>query len=171
MTRKLIVIAAVLALVSTAAFAQSQRTDFDFVKQAIQSFSLDSVGHTPIQADSMDPYYRFFPAIRGGKVVGYLWWARDFKVAQHTEDLMLLVGDENGKATLVDFWISHNEHHANLGEAASHKKFEGMTATSSWSDPADVVSGSTLSSYRIFAEAKPTLFVFQTYVIEKNLVK
>lgn len=172
MTRKLIVAVAVLALVTTGVFAQqSTRTAGDFVNQAMKSFSIDSVGHTPIVADQMDAYYTFYPAMSNGKVVGYLWWGKDFKVAQHFEDLMLFVGVNNGKAVLKDFWISHNDHHANLGDPANHRKFAGMTYDSDWTEAADVVSGSTLSSYRIVAEAKPVLFAFQKYVIDAKLLK
>jgi hypothetical protein len=172
MTRKLIVAVAVLALVTTAVFAQqSTRTAGDFVNQAMKTFSINGVGHTPIVADQMDAYYTFYPAMNNGKVVGYLWWGKDFKVAQHFEDLILFIGVNNGKAVLKDFWISHNDHHANLGDAANHRKFAGMTYDSNWTEAADVVSGSTLSSYRIVAEAKPVLFVFQKYVIDAKLLK
>ncbi len=172
MTRKLIVVAAVLALVTTGVFAQqSTRTAGDFVKQAMETFNIDAVGHAPIVADQMDAYYTFYPAMKSGKVVGYLWWGKDFKVAQHFEDLMFFIAADNGKATLKDFWISHNDHHKNLGDVAIHKKFAGLTYDSNWTESADVISGSTLSSYRIVAESKPVLFVFQKYVIDAKLLK
>lgn len=175
MSRKILVAAAVLGLAAASVFAQTApaapRSDADFVKQALQSFPIDSVGRTAIMADGMDAYYTYYPAMKGGQVVGYVWWGRGFKVAQHTEDLLLFVKVAGGKAVLGDYWISHNDHHANLGDPANHAKFVGMTYDTNWNEKADVISGSTLSTYRIVSEAKPVLFSFQKYVIDANLLK
>jgi len=173
MTRKVLFAVVAFTLIVPAVFAQdkSTRTDGQFVSQAIQTFNLDSVSPTPIQAEEMGPYYNFYPAVKNGKTVGYLFWARDLRVANHWEDVILLVNNKNGGAVLEDFWISHNDHHKNLGEAATHKMFSGMTYTSNWNESVDTVSGSTISSYRLFGEIKTALFVFQKYVIDADLLK
>ncbi|ADK80753.1 FMN-binding protein [Sediminispirochaeta smaragdinae] len=169
MKRKILLISSIMLLaLSVGLFAQqSTRSDADFVKQAMTSFQLDAVRPAYIEADRMEANYHFYPAVKGGRVVGYLWWARDFRIANHFEDIILLVKADGQKAKLVDFWISHNDHHMNMSEPATKEQYAGMAYDSS----IDTVSGSTLSSMQVTTAAKTTLFVFEKYVIEKDLLK
>ncbi len=171
MFKRSMIVLVVLAAVTTGVFAQSTMTDVDFVKKAIEVFKLDSVQQTYIEGDRMGDYYRFYPAVKGGKVVGYVWWARNIRIASHWEDIIMLVKVDGGKAKLADYWFSSNERHQNLFEPAARAKFIGMTYDRSWNESADVVSGSTVSSYQFFSQFKTTLFVFQKYVIDMNLLK
>jgi len=171
MFRKALVMAAVLLVMTVSVSAQSTMKDADFVKKAIEVFKLDSVQPAFLEGDRMGEYYRFYPAVKGGKVVGYLWWARDFRIANHWEDVILLIKVEGGTAKLADYWFSSNERHQNLFESAVKNRFVGMSYDRNWNETADVVSGSTISSYQFFSQFKTTLFVFQKYVVDMNLIK
>lgn len=171
MTRKILVAATLLLLLASTGFAQSSsRTPGDFVREAIDSFDLDSVQQQYVEGERMGENYRFYPAVRDGRVVGYVWWTKDIKIANHFEDVLLLITARNGEATLSDFWISHNDHHLNMSEAATKQQFAGMNYDRDWDEDVDVISGSTLSSYQIFAQFKTALFVFQNYVIDAGLL-
>lgn len=160
-----------ILLLTVSAFGQSTRTDAEFVKEAMSTFELNSVRPAFVEAERMGENYRFYPAVRGGRVAGYLWWAKDFRIANHYEDIILLVRADGSRAKLVDFWIAHNDHHLNMSEEATRRKFSGMTYDADWDENVDTISGSTLSSYQVMAAAKTTLFVFEKYVIETGLLK
>lgn len=170
MSKKGLLLLVVCVLVNGALFAQSDRGPGDFVTIAMEEFDLDSVRQQYIEGERMGANYRFYPAIRNGRVVGYLWWGKDFLVANHLEDVMLLIGMDGDKAVLQDFWISYNDHHLDMGERATRDMFAGMTYEANWNESADVVSGSTLSSYTVFGQAKKALFVFEKYVMEPDLL-
>lgn len=165
MKRKILLISSIMLLaLSVGLFAQqSTRSDADFVKQAMTSFQLDAVRPAYIEADRMEANYHFYPAVKGGRVVGYLWWARDFRIANHFEDIILLVKADGQKAKLVDFWISHNDHHMNMSEPATKEQYAGMAYDSS----IDTVSGSTLSSMQVTTAAKTTLFVLKNTLLKR----
>lgn len=170
MSKRAILILLVALLIGPALFAQSDRGPGDFVTIALDEFNLDSVRQNYIEGERMGANYRFYPAVRNGRVVGYLWWGKDFLVANHLEDVMFLIGVDGNRAVLRDFWISYNDHHLNMGEQATEDMFAGMTYDENWNESVDVVSGSTLSSYTVFNQAKKALFVFEKYVIETGLL-
>lgn len=156
--------------------AKSTRMEADFTK-IVTDFGWGSVDTVnPVLAERMWDYYFFYPVLNKQKAVtGYAWWAKDIRIASHYEDILVVI---NPDGTLQNWWVSASTRHPDFvndpktGAGKAIKAFIGMDSKRDWNEAADVVSGSTFSSYKYFGELKTVLHTFKQYVIDAGkLVK
>lgn len=153
--------------------AKSTRMEADFTKIVVDMGwgTVDTV--RPILAERMWDYYFFYPVLNKDKAVtGYVWWAKDIRIASHYEDILVII---NPDGTLQNWWVGANSRHADFytdfakkTQGAAIQKFIGMDSKRDWIQATDAVSGSTFSAYKYFGELKTVLHAFKQYVIDAN---
>lgn len=153
--------------------AKSTRMEADFTKIVVD-MGWGTVDTTrPVLAERMWDYYFFYPVLNKDKVItGYVWWAKDIRIASHYEDILVII---NPDGTLQNWWVGANTRHADFytdlakkTQGAAIQKFIGMDSKRDWHQATDAVSGSTFSAYKFFGELKTVLHAFKQYVIDAN---
>lgn len=151
--------------------ARSTRMEADFVK-IVSDMGWGTVDtNRPVLAERMWDYYFFYPVLNADKqITGYVWWAKDIRIASHYEDILVII---NPDGTLKNWWVSANTRHADFytdlakkTQGAAIQKFIGMDSKRSWHEETDAVSKSTFSAYKFFGELKAVLACFKLYVID-----
>ena len=177
---KKIIVALLVLVVASAVWAQtpgglsaakSTRMEADFTK-IVTDMGWGTVDTTrPVLAERMWDYYFFYPVLNKDKqITGYVWWAKDIRIASHYEDILVII---NPDGTLQNWWVGANTRHADFytdfakkTQGAAIQKFIGMDSKRDWNQATDAVSGSTFSAYKFFGELKAVLACFKIYVID-----